>query len=375
LSAGTAGRRIGLSRLHRLLCAIACAVSLSAAAQSKPSDVDATARLIAGLVKTVPDGVKLSEATLHEYARNASSRWSEYERRIGEPMQKWAHAELEQKAGGTVFYPFSGPDFATVYRLYPLADRYVLVALQRAERPPQLARASAVELSAFLARFGESWKQFAQIGFFRTLDLDDEAKQTGVRAGTTAPMIAFGVRSGFKILAVDSVRINAEGTDLEPHPDSPADSGLWASVRITMEREGRKVRLDYVRLNLADASLDATPGHRAWIERMAANRTVLKAASHLPQDARFKIVRDALLTRAPSIVQDETGIEYTRLVQAFNVKLYGRFSKPHPIFNQESQRALAQAYKAAGEVKPLPFRVSYQRQPEANLQVAVRARP
>ena len=113
----------------------------------------------------------------------------------------------------------------------------------------------------------------------------------------------------------------------------------------------------------------------AWIERMAANRTVLKAASHLLQDARFRIVRDALLARAPSIVQDETGIEYTRLAQAFDVKLYGRFSKPHPLFNQESQRALAQAYKVAGEVKPLPFRVSYQRQPEANLQVAVRTRP
>ena len=138
MRAGTVDRRIGPSRLHRLLCALA-------------SDVDATARLIAGLVTTVPDGVKLSEATLHEYARNASSRWGEYERRIGEPMQKWAQAELEQRAGGTVFYPFSGPDFATVHRLYPQADRYVLVALQRAERPPLLSRASAAELNANVA--------------------------------------------------------------------------------------------------------------------------------------------------------------------------------------------------------------------------------
>ena len=129
-----------------------------------------------------------------------------------------------------------------------------------------------------------------------------------------------------------------------------------------------------MRVNLSDASLNANPAVRAWIERMAAQRTLLKAASHLLQNPRFTIVRDALLAHAPSVVQDETGIEYTRLAKAFEVKLYGNFSKPHPIFNQESQRALAHAYKATSDVRPLPFRVSYQRQPEANLQVAVRTR-
>jgi hypothetical protein len=144
-------------------------------------------------------------------------------------------------------------------------------------------------------------------------------------------------------------------------------------VRITLEREGRKVLLDYVRANLSDASLNANPAVHTWIESLAKQRTVLKAASHLLQGERFGIVRDALLTHAPSIVQDETGIEYTRLIKAFNVTLYGQFSKPHQLFNQDAQRALAQAYKSGTDIKPLPFRVSYQRLPEANLQVAVRA--
>jgi hypothetical protein len=168
--------------------------------------------------------------------------------------------------------------------------------------------------------------------------------------------------------------VSAGGPDLEAHPGDRADPATWDSVRISLERGTRKVVLDYVRVNLSDSSLNANPAVKAWIERMAVNRTLLKAASHLPQNPRFSIVRDALLAHAPSIVQDETGIEYTRLKQTFEVKLYGNFSKPHPIFNQESQRALAHAYKANADVKPLPFRVSYQRRPEANLQVAVRAR-
>ena len=72
-------------------------------------------------------------------------------------------------------------------------------------------------------------------------------------------------------------------------------------------------------------------------------------------------------------MQDETGIEYATLARNFDVKLYGRFTRPHALFDKDAQRALAEAYQNQSDVKPLSFRVSYQRQPEANLQVAVRA--
>ncbi len=76
-----------------------------------------TARILAGLETKVPEGLDLSESALREYSRAARARWSEYERRIGAPMQQWAHAELPAARGATVFYPFAGPDFATVQRL------------------------------------------------------------------------------------------------------------------------------------------------------------------------------------------------------------------------------------------------------------------
>jgi hypothetical protein len=356
--------------LRPLVVVFICACLLPAGARAL--DVDVTARVLAGLHPSAPEGVRVAAGVLQEFSRRATANWGDYERHIGKPMQQWARTELPQTPGGVVFYPFAGPDFATVQRLYPDADRYVLVALQRAEPPPALERASATEVGAFLGRFGESWKQFAQIGFFRTLDLDDEAKHAGLRAGATTPLIAFAARSGFKVVAVDPVRVQASGNDLEVHPGSRSEAATWNSVRVNLERDGRRVVLDYVRVNLSDASLGENAAQRQWIESMAGYRTVLKAASHLLQNARFSLLRDALLTRAPSIVQDETGIEYTRLLQAFDVVLYGRFSKPHPLFNQEAQRALAQAYKAGTAIKPLPFRVSYQRRPEANLQVAVR---
>jgi len=370
----TVVRAIGSAALHRRIWLVLLLILAGTPAGETAAALhaDSVARLLAGMEVTVPAGVQLPEAKLRDYAHGAQARWDEYERRIGQPMQKWAQGALEPAPGGVVFYPFSGPDFATVQRMYPDASRYVLVALQRAEPPPALDRASAADIATFFARFGEAWKQFAQIGFFRTLDLDEEAKHAGLRAGTTAPLIAFAVRSGFRIVSVEPVRVNAAGTDLEIHTGPRTDAATWDSVRISLEREGRKILLDYLRINLSDKALNAAPEQRAWIERMAGNRTVLKAASHLLQNPRFTIVREALLARAPSILQDETGIEYATLAKTFDVTLYGRFTKPHNLFNQESQRSLAEAYKARQDIKPLPFRVSYQRLPEANLQVAVR---
>jgi hypothetical protein len=342
------------------------------AVPAQAATADAVARVLAGLETNVPAGMPIAADALRDYAQRATERWESYERAIGAPLQEWARSEVEQVRGAAVFYPFSGPDFATVKRLYPDATRYILVALQRAEPPPALDKAGAADVAAFMARFAEAWRQFGRIGFFRTLDLDEEAKRPGLKAGTTAPMLAFAVRWGFRVVSVEPVRIAESGIDIEPHPGPRGESATWDSVRVTLVKDGRTALLDYVRMDLSDAALNARPEHRAWIERMAANPTVFKAASHLPQDSRFAVIRDAVMARGPSVVQDETGIEYALLATRFNVKLYGKFTKPHQLFNQERQRSLAEAYRQATDVKPLPFRVSYQRQPEANLQVAVR---
>ena len=63
--------------------------------------------------------------------------WGRWEEKVGAPMATWAAENLPGSAGKTVFYPFSGPDFPTVHRMYPDADRYVLVAMQKGGPPPE----------------------------------------------------------------------------------------------------------------------------------------------------------------------------------------------------------------------------------------------
>ena len=83
-------------------------------------------------------------------------------------------------------------------------------------------------------------------------------------------------------------------------------------------------------------------------------------------------MRCPILTRAPSLWQDETGIDYGELEKAFRVTLYGRFTKANKLFLKGIQRSLATAYKTRDDVKPLPFKVGYKKESGSCVQVAVR---
>jgi TonB family protein len=331
-----------------------------------------TARILAGL-DPAPAGLSpLARPLIAPYASAMSARWTAYERRIGGPMRAWARSELARGTVRTVFYPFSGPDFATVQQLYPDADRYVLVAYQRADPPPPLDRYSPRELGVFLARIRDGWERFARVGYFGTKDLEADAALPGIRVGVTALLMAFAARAGYDVLAVDPVRVKADGSDLEPTPGDRASRGTWDSVRITLQKDGRRTLLDYVRMDLSDAHLARHRASRTWLEAAAAHPTVLKSASHLPQRAHYSVVRDAIVARAPSVWQDETGIDYALLAGEFDVALYGRFDRPNRLFAPGSQRALAAAYREPGRARPFGFRVGYAKDAGSSVQVAVR---
>ena len=77
------------------------------------------------------------------FSKEVTANWARYSQRSADPMSQWALAELPV-APDTVFYPFSGPDFVTVHQLFPSAQRYVMIAMQNAERPLDLANLAPI---------------------------------------------------------------------------------------------------------------------------------------------------------------------------------------------------------------------------------------
>src|SRR5688572_22265187 len=349
MSVSTMFSRISCKK--RLLLDLAASLALLLPLTGGAADPDDVARAIAGVS-----------------SKEISSHWNAYENRIGRAMRRWACEELPPADGATVFYPFAGPDLPTAVQLFPDAERYVLVSLQKAGRPPGLeeGQIAAGALEGYLAEFQKNWRFYGTLGFFRTEDLEP--------FGMTGPLMALAARLGYRVEFVEPIGLDAAGGDMVTLADSPGSR--WDSVRLTLRKGGRTSIVDYVHMDLSDGWLgqatQQTDRERAWIKSMAANPTLLKAASHLPQEPGFSILRTALLENAPLIVQDESGIDYGALSGAFTVRLYGRFTRVNSSFPAHLQSSLAAAYRSNGGAKPLPFAVGYEKSAGSALQVALR---
>ncbi|MBL8785559.1 MAG: hypothetical protein JNJ59_11695 [Deltaproteobacteria bacterium] len=347
-----------------------------AADPNGPIGPTATGRVLAGL-STDPNQAGADKAgVLGGYTKKTAQLWDTFEKQIGQPMRDWAKTELRRTPGETIFYPFAGPDFPTAQLLYPEAGRYVLVALQKGGRVPDLQALPKDKANTYLKTFRAGWESFTLRGFYDTDDLKRDTGKASILEGITPAFMAFAVRLGYTITDIQPIRISASGDDVEVHPGDKGAQETWDSVRLSLRSAaGKAVLLDYVFLDLSDTNLKKHDNERRWIERMATNRVVTKAASHLMQKPFFSVVKSAILKSAPTVFQDETGIDYGELSAAFEVTLYGKFTKANKLFIEGIQRSLAKAYKERKDIKPLPFKVGYKKESGSCLQIAVRKTP
>ena len=348
-------------------CQLSFLFSLSAAPDS--SSVDALARDYAGLpvlgevspaaASTPPPAAPSLPPAKAPVKSSAQVAWAAYEKFIGIPLRNWAAAEVAPPRGGTVFYPFSGPDLVTVAQMFPEADRYVLVAIQPAGAPVELSSKTPAALAAFRQKFSEEWVKFGSLGFFRTLDLNENTASTTAQLTSTPVMMAFAASLGFRVDAARPLTLNSEKNEFEPAV--PSSDSKWTSVRLDLSKDGRNVVVDYVCLDLSDEYLKSHPHEAQWLKNCGKNPTLLKAASHLLPKPYFTVCRAAVVEGATLLVQDETGLEYKDLKKIGPVKLYGRFVEAHKLFDANSQRDLAAAYVESHQTSPLPFSYSYQK--------------
>lgn len=298
----------------------------------------------------------------------ADGAWDFYQKTIGQPLTNFAAAEIKPKEGGTVFYPFSGPDFVTLAHAFPKADRYVMVAMQAAGAPVTLATMPAARAQGFQAKFMREWMKFSRLAFFRTDDLNEDQRDQFAPIGVTTILSTFALYSGFDVMDIYPIVYDEQSDTF-----IKSTTGQWKSVRLVLSKAGKPVTLDYVSLDLSDASLTKNEPMRKWLAREAKNPVLIKAASHLLQETYFSVMRDILVENATMVVQDETGLNYTYLAQIGPVDLYGGFLYPHELFNRKKQESLAKAYRESTNVKPLPFAFSYNKTNErSNVQVVRR---
>ena len=251
------------------------------------SRLDMQAMLLTGRIPSNGLPQNMNKEDWDSFSTLAKSSWQRYEGQIGKPMQVWASKEISSTSP-SVFYPFSGPDFTTLYQLFPQKSHYVMVAQQRGEKLVDLSSLRPSSAGQTLEVLGSAWKSYGVDGFFVTEYLYKYLSTNKVKIGATTLIASFLSLHDFSILKIVPIHVTPQG-----QVEELAQDDSWNSVRFYLAKDGRNVQLDYLSLDLSDGGLKARPENYEFIKLMSVNPTLLKAASHLPQHPGFTMIKEA----------------------------------------------------------------------------------
>jgi hypothetical protein len=332
--------------------------------------VDDAARYLAGLQPSA--GSPLATLTREDgwgsHARFFDRAFGELERTQLTRIRAWSNATLRARRP-TMFYMFSGPDFLYADAFFPSASTYVLAGLEPVGQIPDLERMSPGSIGPALANIANSLHSVLSFSFFITHDMRTELS-TGRLGGTTPILYIFLARAGKTVREARLVALDAEGVE---YPDSPGVKSAAHGVKIIFSGpDGRAQTLYYFSTNLENSSV-ARSGLLKFCDHLAPADSLVKSASYLMHRESFARIRDFLLTRSATILQDDSGIPLAYFDrQDWQLQPFGRYLGPVAVFPQNYQPNLSELF-ARGRPSPIDFGVGYRWRPhESNLLLAVR---
>jgi hypothetical protein len=353
------------------------------------------ARFISGMA--VPDGALASlqrRPAWVEYSRFFDQSWSNLNKRLLIPERRWAEKELGAAASSdsTVFYPFSGPDFANVNAFFPRARTYVLVALEPLGEIPKFAAMNDGQFKSYFQSMKNSLRDLLNINYFISSHMDAEIQETQVK-GVLPVLLFMLARSNAQVLdvrywtmALDG-RVReypALGTTAREFPalgTTNLDMNYTHGIRIVFEAADSKEKhpqtLYYLRLNLYNEAFDRNRHFLSFLRGLAPFTTFTKSASYVMFDPKVSAARQFILDQSRYIVQEDSGIPLKYFEPSlWSLRFHGNYVRPISAFSRNYQEPLASIYKAdkkTKKIKPLPFGFGYYFKPgEANLMFADR---
>jgi hypothetical protein len=349
-----------------LLCfgtatAVAAPAACIAPNPPDPATADVTqgsARLLAGLPPIGVHGQEISAMAFWiAHARAMDSAWRQTQDKRLALWRGFAARELDglETARGALYYPFSGPDFLYAHTLFPRAPRYLLVGLEDPGSAPRWGSMNEAQAAASLTQLRESGASLMKLSFFLTNNMRRDL-QRGKLKGVTPLLMAMAARSGFHVRAVDEVFLGDGGELCVGNPGA----GQLRGIRLALAEPGATAlrELVYLRVDLTDRALSATPQFERLVRGMGQGPVFLKAASYLLHKPYFSTARALALDRATLVLQDDSGIPYQAFAPAaWSGKFYGSYAQPIAKFRDWRQPALRQAY--AKNARPLDSGIGY----------------
>lgn len=373
---GNRKTRIALAAVALGLCSIASAgiPSVRDADTASRAKLNATAHLMAGLPNSRAPFAQT--AAWKEHSAFMRSAWSRLNGRQVAAMTAWRDAELGKAcpAGGTLMYPFSGPDFLNAYWLFPGCETIVMFGLEHIGEVPNLDAMNDRDLVQLTSDVRKAMSNFIDRNYFITDSMARQLRTSQLRGVLPVFMLSMAL-SGAEIVRIAPLELAPlpRGT---PPEGQPMRQLKGVTIEFLAPGSPTPHRVNYFTVDAADKGLAHYPEFVSYVRSLAPTTTFIKSASYLLHNNEFRQIRAALLDISGIIVQDDTGVPYAMLEnRGWNVHLHGRYGRPIPPFGGAYQVELSRAYKAQ-EPAALPFTFGYQyhdfRDTRSNLIVAQR---
>ena len=357
---------------RRAAALLLISVAFFAAAPARAADVtpNDTARFLAGLPPEPGSPLEplTKDRAYTEHAEFFDKAWARLEGGQLAKVKGWASENLTAPMPA-LFYMFSGPDFLYANAFFPKAETYIMVGLELPGDVPDISKLPKQWVPRELSALRISLNSVLNYSFFITSEMSSHLYGRRYFTGTLPVLYAFLARSGKTIESVDFVELDKDGGlhpfAAEPQPQVQGrrrhvQTAVPRAVKITFTGENKhKQTLYYFATDLSNKGTESS-GFLKFCEQWRRGDALIKSASYLLHGNDFSHVRDFLLTRGASIVQDDTGIPLKDYDQKeWDLRPFGNYVRPIPIFSGNYQRDLV-SFFTEQHAKPIEFNIGYQ---------------
>lgn len=292
-------------------------------------------------------------------------------------MNTWKNKNISISKG-TLFYPFSGPDFLHANIFFPEFDTIIMIGLEPTGNS-KINIANYTTPDAF-NKISRSLTTILNQSFFRTKSMAVDFKSENLN-GTIPIFLHFISRNQFAIQSIKDVQLNSKG-ELIPISKQVENSTYYQGIEYTLIKNNKLKHLYFFSMNLMNTEYAGQPGldKHEEVGKLIKNKnissTYLKAASYLLHRNEFSILRNWILNHSKQIVQDDSGIPLKFIADTtkWSTNYFGVYNKPIPLFYERYQQELFDVYhKNPGKILSLPFGIGYKSQEgTSNMSISIK---
>jgi hypothetical protein len=294
------------------------------------------------------------------YRQQLNQSWNQSTIKTLKSIETWEdinHLPLADSL--TLFYPFSGPDFLYADAFFPKASNIIMVGLENPGKLPNLAKMGDSQISIYLYKLYHSLRYISQNGYFTTSQMQADFKDSSMN-GIIHILLFYLSKTEHKIKDISYIQIDKFGNEKQKK-NFELETDLLNGLKIVFysDKLNKYRTLYYFPFDLSNENLKDNLGFISFISKFEFKNTYLKSASYLLQNEDFSIIRDLILQQSDKILQDDSGIAYSRLLSSgFSVQLFGKYTTPTKTFEKFYQADLRNALEQAN-IKELPFKLGY----------------